>query len=98
MSNEIYSILDVCNFYSLPKEKILKYLRQERILYDNRYIVINGVKKTNRNYNMPKKEYNHLFKKVEQRGKNGYKNYKLGFTEKGKIFIGQALSMIEVIE
>lgn len=98
VDNNIYSVLDICNIYSLSKKKLLNYLKQEKFLYDNKYIIINGIRKINKNYNMPKEEYNHLFKKIKQKGKNGYLNYKLGFTEKGKDFVGRALSMIEVIE
>lgn len=88
-----YSVEDICKIYSLDKNKLLKYLRENNIIHSQRKIEINGTIKNNRNYNLPKKEYNHLFNLVKQKGKNGFINYKLNFTGKGKSFIEQAVSL-----
>lgn len=89
-----YTVTDICQLYSIDKNNLLKYLRQQNILYGNRYINVCGKKKKNIKYNLPKKEYSNLFMIKKQKGKNGFINYKLTFTEMGKSFVGQVISTL----
>ena len=88
-----YTIQDICQSYAIDKNKLLEYLRQKDILHSQRYVIIANQKRKNNNYNLPKQGYDNLFKIKKQRGKNGFINYKLLFTEQGKSFVGQVISM-----
>lgn len=92
--SNIYTVDEICSLYCINKDNLFRYLRQINILHSDRYLDVCGKKRKNLNYNLPKKDYNHMFKIKRQKGKNGFVNYKLMLTEQGKTFVRDVKSFL----